>query len=787
MNHTFLTVSVLLFQAAQLAAQTWPEAADAGALPRSAQTPLGSGPLAAISGNCADGIDTFLIQIDDPATFTASTVGGATFDSKLSLFDERGFGVSMRDDINYPSNVQSTVTGQFVRAPGRYFLAVSSSYSDAQAGFGSIWAPTPYSTERQPDGMRPGEMVTGWASGGGGGAYTITLTGCSFPAQQIVMPDENHLSESQAVLGSSGSTSWWRAGGGRFQLLYEASHFVSAGVSGPVAIKKLRFRGEDGEINRGGASWSGVFVQLGATSLTATSLNTSFQTNRGSSVTSLAPAAITDVTMAPSVGSTPNNYNLEIDLEAIGATLALDPSSSRPNLLIDIILPNAAVVPPASGPVMAMQDGGSVLVRAAGVSTATSSGTTGTFSQSPLVLGLDIVGTGGNRLVVPARNESYGAAGGGQPSSFYQTFLNGQRFDLRGLQLVPDDVLTPTKYTVYASNSGVDATKVDVVPDSTADDALVTHSLGFTFRYPGGSTTSIRACTNGFVWLDGVTSSADLSPSSVELLGTGGFGARLAPFWTDLQCGRNTSTHPNSGLHVVTDTSGGAGHARCYVTWLDVGLFNTVAAGGTAVVRMQCVLGEDGSVEYRYTTMPQFCGMSTTDGTAALVGVSRGLIGASPSLDPVSRDLSFEVPFTTSPEGSGANLHQTVTANPFNPAGVYGARAFLTQQLRWDIANVPPGAVLGAQLIDIEPSRPGLALPGITAPGCVLSTSTNAMLWEVHLLPASTVNGTRSLVIPAGFDGFEIYAQYVVLDGLFGGPSLIGSSSNAVRTIVGRN
>lgn len=787
MKLTFLTVSALLFQAAQLAAQTWPEAGDAGDLPRSAQVPVGYGPLTAIAGDCTDGVDLFLIQIDDPATFTASTVGGASFDTKLSLFDERGFGVTMRDDIVFPGNLQSTLTGQFVRAPGRYFLAVSSSFCEAQASLGRIWSPLPYDVERKADGLRPHEALTGWALGTSGSSYTITLTGCSFPAQQIVMPDENHLSESPGVIASSGSTNWWRAGGGRFQLLYEASHFASAGATGPIAIKKLRFRGEDGEINRGGATWSGAFVQIGATSLSTSSLSTAFATNRGSSVTTLAPAAITDVTMAPSVGSTPNNYNIEIDLEALGATLALDPTSSRPNLLIDVILPNAAVVPPAAGPVMSMQDGGSVLVRAAGVNTAASSGTTGNFSQSPLVVGLDIVGTGGNRLVVPARNEYFGAACGGQPSAFYQAFLNGQRFDLRGLQLLPDDGLTPTKYTVGASNNGVDATKVGATPDSIDDDALVTHALGFTFRYPGGSTTTIRACTNGFVWLDGVSPSSDLSPTTAELLGVGGYGARLAPFWTDLHCGRNTSTHPNSGLHVVTDTSGGAGHAKCYVTWLDVGLFNTVAAGGTAVVRMQCVLGEDGSVEYRYTTMPQFCGTSTTEGTAVLVGFSRGVIGASPSLDPVSRDLSLEVPFSTSPEGTGGNLHQTVTANPFDPAGSYGARAFANQQMRWNIGNVPAGAVLGAQLIDIEPSRPGLALPGITAPGCVLSTSANAMLWEVHLLPASTVNGTRSLVIPPGFDGFEIYAQYVVLDGLFGGPSLISASSNAVRTVVGRN
>ncbi len=43
----------------------------------------------------------------------------------------------------------------------------------------------------------------------------------------------------------------------------------------------------------------------------------------------------------------------------------------------------------------------------------------------------------------------------------------------------------------------------------------------------------------------------------------------------------------------------------CYVTWLDVGVFNSVALPGQSMHTMQCVIYEaTGVVEYRYESMP---------------------------------------------------------------------------------------------------------------------------------------------------------------------------------------
>lgn len=779
---TLLSSLLLLHSASQLAAQSWAETGDAGPLPGTAQAPVGNGALTTISGTLGADADVYLIQIDSPAAFAASTVGGASFDTQLFLFDERGRGITGRDD-NGGGVLQTTLTGQFVPVAGRYYLAISPWDRDPIAAGGEIWADA--ADERRPDGPRAKELLSGWNGTGSGSLYTITLAGVSFPGQQLVLPDNHHLSESASFAGA-GSASWFRAGGGRFQLLYEASHFVNAGVTGPIALKKLLFRGEDGEPNMGGALWNGVMVQVGATSLTSATMTTTFATNRGVGTTTLGPAGLTDITLLPSIGSTPNNYNLVIDLTAISAGFPFDPTSSRPNLLVDIIMPAAASLPIGQTAVMQMQDtnGSPAVVRGRGVTTGTSSGTTGTDSASPLLMGIEFVGVGGQQLVVSARNELYGAACGGAPSAFYQSFLEGQGFDLRGLRLQVNDVATPTFYTVDGGAGAFDASMVNAAPHETGDDEIVAHGMPFTFRFPGGATNVVRICTNGFIWLDALTTDTDTQPAVGRLLGnTTNLPARLVPCWYDFHCGRNAVTHPNAGLHVRNDLSGGPGNGKVWITWLDVGVYDSVAVGGTAVHRMQCVLHENGTVEYRYGTMPVW--LSSSGSSAALVGWSRGRIGAVASVDPQSRDLSLELPFTTSVEGSTGHIGQTVVATPV-AAATYGGRAFAGQTLTWSVNNIPAGTLVGVQLLDLAPSRPGFQLPTITAPGCMLSTTPNAVLWDVHVLPSATVNGAVPLVIPAGLDGAELYSQYVVLGGLFGAPDLITGASNAVKQIVGR-
>jgi hypothetical protein len=626
-----------------------------------------------------------------------------------------------------------------------------------------------------------------------------SFAGTAAAQQQALLPFNHHLAEAPAV--TLGTTSVFRTTAGRFQVLYDAPNFAAAGVTGPITITRLRFRGEDTEQNHGGQLYSNVTVQLASTSLSAASATwsttwaTNFAPAAPNTTTAGAVGTIPTLTVAPSLGTAPNNFFIDIDLAAAGASFTFDPTSAEPNLLVEIIMPTAPTF--TIGTALALiqtQDttGSAAQLFASCRTSGTVGGTTG-VTINPPVMGIEFTGAGGFGTLVPARVESYGAACGGAPSTFYQAFQHLQRFDLANstLTLTPDNVAAPNVYTVSAGGGAYDPTKVNATPSSTLDDALFTHALGFTFNYPGGSTTSVLAGTNGFVWLDSTMTDTDFTPTVAEWLGNTTAAprtARLAAYWADLNAGRNTVSHPNSGLHVLTDTSGGPGNAIAYVTWFNVGRANTLAAnGGHAVIEMQMALFEaTGVVEFRYGNWPAVEGSGASG--VSITGFTRGQIAGVNSVDPQSRDLSVELPFTTAVEGTTSNIGLVPVQATQVPPSVPG-RMFPGASITWNAVNVPAGALLGAQLVDLAANAPGLQVPGITAPGCMLSTSTGALIHEVFVLPTATATGTVPFVLPTGYNpallGIDVFAQWILLGGLAGGPNLITGASNSWKHTVG--
>lgn len=641
-------------------------------------------------------------------------------------------------------------------------------------------------------------------------ALALAASSVVAQSQQLTLPDNHYLSENANQLGNTGSGVWWRAAGpSRFQIVYDGSHFTgNSGVTGPITLTKIKFRGEDAEANLGGQVYTGVTVQVGATTLAAGGLSTTFATNlapAAPNTTTMSAVGTTNVTVAPSAGSMPNNWNIELDLVAMGIATTFNPLGAEPNLLLDVTVPAAPANLPPLGLILFQNTTGTLAtIRGQGVTATTTTATTGTLNANPLVVGLEFVGPGGYTTVVPATNEAFGGACGGSAASFYQGFVNGQQFDLgAGLTMLPDSSGAPTSYTVVSGAPAPDLTKVNASPNSILDDAVVSFPLGFTFPFPGGSTQTIVPSTNGFVWLDPLMTDNAFAAVASRLLGdpvpgtTAPLysGARLAIYWSDLNMQRNVGLNSQAGMHIQVDASGGPGNNVCYVTWWDVATFNVV--GGTGVqghVRwtFQMVLFESGIVQFRYGSVPNFTGASTvtTDCFAALVGFSAGRIGGLAgvnSADPQNRDLSLETPFSTRPEGGVANIGQRALTTPNAGGGQYGGRLYPGQTATWNATNVPAGTILGAQLLDVTASRPGLQIPTITAPGCMLSTSTGATVWEVFVLPGATAVGTTPLAVPTGLSGVTIYSQFVTLGGLFGAPDLVTSSSNAIKQVIGLN
>jgi len=157
----------------------WVETGDAGELVGTAQTPLGVGALTTITGSVGGDTDMYLISINSPATFSASTVGSTGGrDSQLWLFTTSGMGIACNDDS---VGFESTLSGPLVTsiAPGNYLLAVNGFNSNALSAGGLIF-PDTFPGVFGPTGPGGGSPLTGWTGAGASFGYTITLTGARF-------------------------------------------------------------------------------------------------------------------------------------------------------------------------------------------------------------------------------------------------------------------------------------------------------------------------------------------------------------------------------------------------------------------------------------------------------------------------------------------------------------------------------------------------------------------------------------------------------------------------------
>lgn len=564
------------------------------------------------------------------------------------------------------------------------------------------------------------------------------------------------------------TTAIWRTTPGIVQLIYDTSHFTNAGVNGPITIQRLRFRGADGIRSAGGQVFSAANVQLGNAAVDYSAMNTNYAANRGA----MGPLGTGNITMLPTSGIWTNDPMVDIDLVAIGAAFTYDPTLGN-DLLIELTFPTAPV--PATGIIASASSASPATTHRARRNSGTLSGP-GALSDFAAIVQLEFVGPGGYSAPQGSWIEWKGAACGGEAQSFYQQWnFIGDGFDLRGgksLTCIPDNPTSPTFYTVLGGNNPVDLSPAALGPgpDSIGDDVTIAEIPGFVFNFPGGSASQFSCCTNGFVWL-GANTSTDLSPTMAEFFNSM---ARVCMVWKDLHAGRNTTTHPASGMYVNTDVSGGVGNRVTYVTWLEVGEFN-VSTPGVSVNTFQCALFENGNLEMRWGAM------NGVQGSFAITGFSRGGTLAVPAIDPGGRDLSHETPFTTRPEGSRAGLTLTPSIRP-----ALGVPAPFV--INHTVANVPVGTLLAALLIDFAPQTPGVPLP-LSQPGCLQSILVPNSI-DLIVSPPNPWT-TAGLQLPlgtspnaGGWMGAVLYAQAVTL-GVDGSNNPMLQSTNAIKLVLG--
>ncbi len=162
-------------------AQIWNEVGDAGALPASAQSTSGSGPLTTLNGNLASSsdVDMYCVRVTNPGAFLARLQCVAIQGPHLWVFDANGKGVGAATTCQ---GGDKRVTSALVTTAGKYFIAVSFDGVDPYSGANLIWNHL-YTTERAPDGPGAAGVVTTWSGTGTVqplNPYTILLSGVAY-------------------------------------------------------------------------------------------------------------------------------------------------------------------------------------------------------------------------------------------------------------------------------------------------------------------------------------------------------------------------------------------------------------------------------------------------------------------------------------------------------------------------------------------------------------------------------------------------------------------------------
>lgn len=187
-----LAALVALYTTQVAVAATWTEPQDAGDLPGTAQVTLGSGPLDAIEGSILDeeDQDMFLVMIEDPQAFSASTNNPGTNleidnDTQLFLFDADGFGALANDDDpdDFFTFLSAIPVGNFSGPAGTYLLAVSIFDNDPIAAGGEIFPDEPADDVVGSTGPGGANAISAWDVDPfppDSGPYRIELTGVTF-------------------------------------------------------------------------------------------------------------------------------------------------------------------------------------------------------------------------------------------------------------------------------------------------------------------------------------------------------------------------------------------------------------------------------------------------------------------------------------------------------------------------------------------------------------------------------------------------------------------------------
>ena len=221
-------------------------------------------------------------------------------------------------------------------------------------------------------------------------------------------------------------------------------------------------------------------------------------------------------------------------------------------------------------------------------------------------------------------------------------------------------------------------------------------ALGFTFPFPGGSTTAIDISSNGFIWL--VAGNSDprcCHGAAARFLADP---ASIAAVWMDL--------NPPGGGNIFFDTTATEAH----ITWAGVPEFFN-----GPLQTAQITLRSNGSFRLAYGSVFNVI-------HDVLVGYSQGNV----PIDPGSSNFSAGPVIVAS---GGAPM--ALSSPP-------GSRPLLGTTYPMDIDQSTNGAIIGLMVFGGTGFDPGINLTLIGMPGCELYASIDVLLTVVLSGPLTT-------------------------------------------------
>ena len=522
--------------------------------------------------------------------------------------------------------------------------------------------------------------------------------------------------QAAAVGDTSTSQNYFRETLSRWQSIYDTAIFTNQSIFSPVQINTIAFRPTVGQLGFA-TTYPNVEVYLSYAANNYATPTTAFATNRTVPFPTT-PNYAGAVNLINVSGAGPVNQNdITINLTT---PFIFDPSLGQ-DLLVEVFI--AAVASPtmtlAQTPVRVVSNTPVAhltrSVRFIGAAAATA--TAGTLTDfSPAIQFSYSIPPG------VAKHDPYGAGCYLYARSFYEQFpgaFPASSNDLSNttVTLTPNviggyNVLTlPGSTLVMPTGTGL------ALGDDVSSAAI---PIPFTFDYPGGSTTSIYAHSNGSVTLNGAATGLFNAADNVSTLLASTVHVLAASMQDLLPDGvANTDnvfaevdpTNPNVFL----------------ITWRNVPCFLTTPAPVPLKSTFQIALidsGTNDTVEYRYLTLVND---SDSYGGAAITGFSTG----GTALNPGNRDLTALVAFNTETDLGSLTLFGS-------PRPVLGV------PVNYTLSNLRPNLGISTMLASFGQIPGGIGLPslGVQAPGC-----------NVYIDPISNV-GFGPLMFGAPTAGF---------------------------------